>query len=150
MSLTNLEAAGWLVEHKATPEEIRDLFAVAERDLKDSAVTGISSDTQLGLAYNVALQVSTAALAAAGYRAAREKKHYVTLRSLIHTIGADAKFVARLDAFRKKRNVGDYERAGSRSSKEAKELRELAKDLRDQVRAWIEKSRPELVRPRKK
>src|SRR6266571_4964891 len=80
MSLTNWQAAGWLVEHKATPEEIRDLFAVAERDLKDSAVTGISSDTQLGLAYNVALQVSTAALAAAGYRAAREKKHYVTLQ----------------------------------------------------------------------
>ena len=125
MSLTNWQAAGWLVEHKATPEEIRDLFAVAERDLKDSAVTGISSDTQLGLAYNAALQVSTAALAAAGYRAAREKKHYVTLQSLIHTIGADAKLVARLDAFRKKRNVGDYERAGSTSPKEAKELREL-------------------------
>ena len=144
MSLTNWQAAGWLVEHKATPEEIRDLFAVAERDLKDSAVTGISSDTQLGLAYNAALQVSTAALAAAGYRAAREKKHYVTLQSLIHTIGADAKLVARLDAFRKKRNVGDYERAGSTSPKEAKE------DLHDQVRAWIEKSRPELVRPSKK
>ena len=93
MSLTNWGAAGWLVEHKATPEEIRDLFAVAERDLKDSAVTGISSDTQLGLAYNAALQVSTAALAAAGYRAAREKKHYVTLQSLIHTIAADAKLV---------------------------------------------------------
>src|SRR5438876_7604459 len=144
MSLTNLEAAGWLVEHKATPEEIRDLFAVAERALKDSAVTGISSDTQLGLAYNAALQVSTAALAAAGYRAAREKKHYVTLQSLIHTIGADARLVARLDAFRKKRNIGDYERAGSTSPKEAKE------DLHDQVRAWIEKSRPELVRPSKK
>ena len=60
MSLTNWQAAGCLVEHKATPEEIRDLFAVAERDLKDSAVTGISSDTQLGLAYNAALQVSNA------------------------------------------------------------------------------------------
>ena len=113
-------------------------------------MTGISSDTQLGLAYNAALQVSTAALAAAGYRAAREKKHYVTLQSLIHTIGADARLVARLDAFRKKRNVGDYERAGSTSPKEAKELRELAKGLRDHVRAWIEKSRPELVRPSKK
>ncbi len=101
-------------------------------------MTGISSDTQLGLAYNAALQVSTAALAAAGYRAAREKKHYVTLQSLIHTIGADARLVARLDAFRKKRNIGDYERAGATSPKEAKE------DLHDQVRAWIEKSRPEL------
>lgn len=149
MSLTNWHAAGWLVEHKTTAEEIRDLFAVAERDLKDSAVTGISSDTQLGLAYNAALQVCGAALAAAGYRASRERKHYVTLQSLVYTIGADAKLLARLDAFRKKRNVGDYERAGSTSPKEASELRELAKQLRDQVRAWIQNSRPELLTPSK-
>lgn len=150
MSLTNWHAAGWLVEHKTTPEEIRDLFAVAERDLKDSAVSGISSDTQLGLAYNAALQVGGAALAAAGYRASRERKHYVTLQSFAYTIGADAKLVARLDAFRKKRNVGDYERAGSTSPKEANELRELAKELRDKVRAWIEEYRPELLKLIKK
>jgi hypothetical protein len=150
MSLTNWHAAGWLVEHKTTPEEVRDLFAVAERDLKDSAVPGISSDTQLGLAYNAALQVSGAALAVAGYRASRERKHYATLQSLTHTIGADAKLVARLDAFRKKRNIGDYERVGSTSPKEATELRELAKELRDRVRSWIEHSRPELLTPSQK
>lgn len=150
MSLTNWHAAGWLVEHKTTPKEVRDLFAVADRDLKDSAVPGISSDTQLGLAYNAALQVSGAALAAAGYRASRERKHYLTLQSLTHTIGADAKLVARLDAFRKKRNVGDYERAGSTSTKEANELRDLAVEVRGKVRTWIEKSRPELLKQSKK
>jgi hypothetical protein len=150
MSLTNWHAAGWLVEHKTTPEEIRELFAVAERDLKDSAVAEISPDTQLGLAYNAALQVCAAALAAAGYRASRERKHYLTLQSVAHTIGADAKLVARLDAFRKKRNVGDYERVGLTSSKEAAELREIAKDLRDRVRSWIQQSRPELLETNKK
>jgi hypothetical protein len=149
MSLTTWHAAGWLVEHRTTPEEIRDLFALADRDLSDSAVTGISADTQLGLAYNAALQVSGAALAAAGYRASRERKHYVTLQSLVHTIGADAKLVTRLDAFRKKRNVGDYERVGSTSAKEASELRALAKDLRERVRAWIQGFRPELLRASK-
>lgn len=149
MSLTDWRAAGWLLEHKTTPEEIRDLFAIAERDLKDSAVSGISPDTQLALAYNAALQLSGAALAAAGYRASRERKHYVTLQSLAHTIGADAKLVARLDAFRRKRNMGDYERAGSTSPKEAHELRELAKDLGERVQVWIEGSRPALMRPRR-
>jgi len=148
MSLTSWRAAGWLVEHKTTPEEVRELFAVAERDLKDSGVAGISPDTQLGLAYNAALQLCAAALAAAGYRASRERKHYLTLQSAAHTIGADAKFVARLDAFRKKRNVSDYERVGLTSSKEAAELREMAKDLRDRVRSWIERSRPELLEPK--
>ena len=49
MSVTDWHSAGWVVEHKTTPEEIRDLFAVSERDLKDSEVAGISPDTQLGL-----------------------------------------------------------------------------------------------------
>jgi hypothetical protein len=148
MTLTSWRAAGWLVEHKATAGEIRELFAVAERDLKDSSVAAISPDTQLGLAYNAALQLCTAALAAAGYRASRERKHYLTLQSAAHTIGADAKLVARLDAFRKKRNVSDYERVGLTSSKEVAELREMAKDLRDRVRSWLETSRPELLEPK--
>ena len=73
----------------------------------------------------------------------------MTRQSSAHTIGADAKLVGRLDAFRKKRNVGDYERVGLTSSKEANELREIAKDLRDRVRSWIEKSRPELLKASK-
>ena len=66
----------------------------------------------LAIAYNAALQCAIAALAACGYRASREAHHYRVIQSLPHTIGADAKLVAQLDAFRKKRNVGDYERAG--------------------------------------
>ena len=103
----------------------------------------------MGLAYNAALQVCAAALAAAEYRASRDRKHYVTLQSSAHTIGADAKLVGRLDAFRKKRNVGDYERVGLTSPKEANELRQIAKDLRDRIRSWIEKSRPELLKASK-
>jgi hypothetical protein len=133
MSLSNWRDNGWLVDHQASAEETRDLFAVARRDLRDSGVAGLSSDTQLGLAYNAALQVSTAALAAAGYRAARDRKHHWTIQSLAHTIGADAKLIGRLDAFRKKRNVGDYERAGSTSDQEAAEMRELTTFSRKSV-----------------
>lgn len=148
MSLSSWRDTGWLVEHKTTPEEIRALFAVAERDLTDSAVSGLSADTQLGLAYNAALQMSTAALAAAGYRAARDRKHHWTIHSLAHTIGADAKLIARFDAFRKKRNVGDYERAGATSPKEAEEMRALARQLGGTVRKWLETAHPDLVKVR--
>lgn len=40
MSLSSWRDNGWLVEHKTTADEIRALFAVAERDLTDSAVPG--------------------------------------------------------------------------------------------------------------
>jgi hypothetical protein len=147
MSLNNWLGAGWLGAHETTADEIRDLLAVAERELLDCAVPGLSPDTVLGLGYDAALQCSGAALAAAGYRATRTRRHWVTLQSLAHTIGADSKLVARLDAFRRKRNIADYERSGVTSEKEAREMCELAGALRDQVRSWIETSRPELLRP---
>jgi hypothetical protein len=145
MSLASWQAAGWLTEHKPTREETQALLGVVERDLRDSDVEALSPDTQLGLAYNAALQAATIALAACGYRAARDRKHFVTIQSLAHTIGADAALVKRLDAYRKKRNLGDYERAGSTSVGEANEARELARRLRDDVRVWLQQSHSELL-----
>ena len=145
MSLTSWLAAGWLTEHRPTREETQSLLGIIERDLRDSEVEALSPDTQLGLAYNAALQAGTVALAACGYRAARERKHYITIQSLAHTIVADASLVNKLDAYRKKRNLGDYERAGSTSVREAAEARDLARRIRDDVRAWLERLHPELL-----
>jgi hypothetical protein len=145
MSLTGWRDAGWLGEHKPSREETRALLDVIDRDLRDSAVAAISPDTQLGLAYNAALQAATIALAASGYRASRERKHYITIPSLTYTIGTDPVAVRKLDAFRKKRNIGDYERAGSTSATEAAELRGLARVLRDDVYRWLEHHHPELL-----
>jgi hypothetical protein len=146
MTLSSWRENGWLVEHKTSAEEIRDLFAVADRDLKDSSVPGLSADTQLAVAYNAALQVAAAALAAAGFRAARDRKHHWTIQSLAHTIGADEKLVGRLDAFRRKRNIGDYQRVGATSTQEAEEMRRMARELSARVRKWLQDSHPELTK----
>jgi len=47
--------------------------------------------------------------------------------------------VARFDAFRKKRNLGGYERAGQASDGEAEEMHGLAVELRDAVLAFLRK-----------
>ena len=145
MSLSDWLKYGWLIEHRTTPEEIRDLLALVERDLADSAVDALSPDWRLGIAYNAALQAATAALAACGYRAAREAHHYRVLQSLAHTIGAPGTLVIRLDVFRKKRNLGGYERAGAASDQEAREMIELAQELDAAVRRWLWKHHPELL-----
>jgi hypothetical protein len=90
----------------------------------------LSSDWRLNIAYNAALQAATAALAASGYRAARESHHFRIIQSLAHTIGAPASLIAQFDQFRKKRNIGGYERAGIASDQEAKEMFLLAKKIR--------------------
>jgi len=145
MSLIEWEKNGWVTSHKTSPREITELLSVAARDLADSQTKGLSTDSQLSISYNAALQVATAALAASGYRAAREKHHYRVIQSLAHTIGAKADFVAQLDSFRKKRNISDYERVGAVSAQEAKEMFTLAKTLREAVTAWLKKNHPELL-----
>lgn len=125
---------------------MRDLLAVVERDPRDSASKDLSADWRLNIAYNAALQAATAALAATGFRASRDQHHHRVIQSLALTIGARATIIARFDAFRKKRNIGGYERVGLVSDAEATEMRRLAEQLRSDVVAWLERNHPELMK----
>jgi hypothetical protein len=145
MSLDDWLKNGWLVAHKTSPNEISDLLAVAERDLRECQAEGLSPDWRLAIAYNSALQSAAAALAAAGYRAVRDGHHYRVIQTLVYTIGANADFVATLDAFRKKRNISDYERSGSVSAQEAREIFVVARSLKRTVEAWLKKEHPTLL-----
>ena len=49
MSLKNWRDNGWLTDHKTSPQEISDLLSVAERDLRDSSASGLSTVIQLFL-----------------------------------------------------------------------------------------------------
>ena len=71
MSLQDWLNNGWLIKHRTSPQEIANLLAIADRDLTDCQASGLSTDWQMNIAYNAALQASIAALAASGYRAAR-------------------------------------------------------------------------------
>ena len=49
------------------------------------------------------------------------------------------------DLFRKKRNLGGYERAGAVSEQEAREMLSFARELAAGVRRWLEANHPELL-----
>ena len=145
MSLTDWLDSGWISAHTTSPEEIADLLSICDRDLADSNTKGLSADWRLNIAYNAALQAATAALAAAGYRASRDMHHYRIIHSLQYTIGADVRLINQLEAFRKKRNIGGYERAGGVSDVEAREILALARKLRKEVEGWIRKTNAGLL-----
>ena len=146
MSLQSWLDNGWLVKHQSSLQEISDLLAVADRDLRDSQTPGLSADWKLNIAYNAALQAATAALAACGCRAARESHHYYTIQSLAYTIGASPGLVTQFDRFRKKRNIGAYDRAGTSSDQEAAEMVLLARRLRKEIEVWIRENHPDLLK----
>ena len=146
MSLSEWERNGWVVKHRTSRHEIRDLLQVVERDLADSAAKGLSADWRMNIAYNAALQAATAALAAAGYRPSRDAHHYRVIQSLRETLGADAAVVATFDAFRKKRNISEYERIGLVSDADAEAMRALAVALRGDVMAWLKRYHGDVLR----
>jgi len=133
------------VEHQTSRKELQSLLAVVERDRADCRVPGLSSDARHNIAYNAALQLAKAALAAAGYRPARESHHLRAIGSLAHTVGLDAPTVRRLDKARQKRNRATYDSMGAISGGEADEVQVLADDLRDVVTAWLEQEHPGLL-----
>jgi hypothetical protein len=145
MSLNDWVENHWLVPHQATPDEIADLLYVVDRDIQSAATPGIHTDWRLSIAWNAALQAAAVALAAAGYRAEHGGHHYRVIQSLALTIGLEPQTIQRLDRFRKKRNVGDYEKAGLVTDQEADEMLGLARLLRERVRAWLRKTHAELL-----
>jgi hypothetical protein len=145
VSLQEWLANGWLTEHRTSAEEIADLLRLADRDLRDCQTAGLSSDWRLNIAYNAGLQAATAALAAAGYRPAREAHHFRVIQSLAYTVGLDSRQISLLDQFRKKRNVGGYERAGAVSDHEVAEMTKLARQLRRDVEEWLRRKHPTLL-----
>ena len=146
MTLIDWQRHGWLTPHQTSRQEIAGLLAITERDLEDSTHRELSPDWQLNIAYNAALQVARAALAASGYRTARSgSEHYRTIESLRLTVGLDASTIQRLDAFQRRRNISEYDRAGSTSGDEAEEMRGLAACVRDEVVRWLEERHPQLL-----
>ncbi|HEX4486380.1 MAG TPA: hypothetical protein VH088_08955 [Terriglobales bacterium] len=144
MSLRDWLRNSWLVEHAASKEEIANLLSLADRDLAACQVKGLPSDWRFAIGYNAALQAATAALSSSGFRASRDAHHYRVIQSLEFTTAPGQNFIDTFDSFRKKRNASSYDVAGIVSDREAAEMLELAKSLRDDVELWIRKTHPRL------
>jgi hypothetical protein len=145
MSLESYSRNGWIRKHASSPREIADLFAIADRDIQQSETPGLGPEWRFDIAYNSALQSATAALAAAGFRAERANKHLRTIECLEFTVGLDKSKVRLFDKFRRKRHVAVYEQVGAISSREADEMIEMAKKLRQRVETRIRSDYPQLL-----
>ena len=146
MNLDDLLAQGRLRRRSARKEEIQGLLRVADRDLKDAAVPGLSSDRRFLVAYEAALALATVPLRCKGYETHGQGHHWTTFQSLPLTMGDDLKDLS--DYFencRNKRNVGAYDRSGGISQSEAAELLEEAGGFKEKVRQWLRDQFPEFL-----
>ncbi len=144
MSLELWEKNGWLREHKTSPQEINGILSLVERDIEDASREAISIDWQFNIAYNAGLQLATISLLAAGYRAGRgESKHYRVIQALPLVMGEQYSTLRNyLDNCRRKRNVSEYDAAGTISEKEAEDLLQTVKEFKIAVESWLKKNHP--------
>ena len=119
MSLERWAENGWLRAEPTSPDEIRGLLAIVDRDLKDAAVAAISEDRRFEAAFSAARTAANIALRASGFRTSMQAGHHLkTIESLELTINADSRVIQRLKTLSKKRNVTSYDSAGNVSLQE--------------------------------
>jgi hypothetical protein len=147
MTLALYQRNAWIHEHKSSAQEIASLLAIADRDINQSQTKGLGPEWRFDIAYNAALQLAVAALAASGFQAERQNKHQRTIECLTFTLKLDAKDVAFLDQCRRKRHVAVYDRIGAISDQEASEMIAMAKRLRKHVEKWLKSDHPNLFTP---
>ncbi len=146
MTLKQWLANGWLKDHRSSAEEIGNLLAIVERDLKDASEGAVSADWRFGIAYNAALKLCTILLYAEGFKAERTLQHYRTIQALPFILGPERKKdTFYLDACRAKRNIVEYDYVGSVTQNDADELIAFVKELKAEVESWLEQRHHELA-----
>ncbi len=147
MSLESWHDAGLITTHVTTRQEVSDLLAIMDVDLKDAGIPELSAERKLSCCYNAVLTAARAALRASGYRVPRSNQshHYYAIQSFHHTVEFDADTVLRIEAVQKKRNVADYVRIGEVSESVVAEILALARDVCRRVREWLIENRPNLT-----
>jgi uncharacterized protein (UPF0332 family) len=145
MSLAIYLRKSWIRRHESSADEIAKLFAISDRDIRESQTPGLGPEWRFDIAYNSALQSATAVLAAAGYRAERQNKHMRTIACLEFTIALAKNDIGFFDTCRRKRHSAVYDQVGAISDHEANEMVEFAKRLRQQVEDWIRRQHADLL-----
>jgi len=149
MSLELWKQNGWLREHETSLDEIGNILALVERDLADAAREEVSLDWRFNIAYNAGLQLATVALFAAGYRAGRgESKHFRIIQALPLVMGDRFSVIgAYLDHCRRKRNISEYDAAGTISDKEVDDLLDTVREFKLKVQKWLQENYHRLYQP---
>lgn len=148
MSLQDWLAEGRLKSHTTSNSELRQIFAVYQRDMTDAQMEELSDDRRFATAYNAALMIARAALAASGYQTDGAGNHYWTIQSLTFTLKLDTRTINKFNKFRQKRNIADYEMIGMVSERDVTEVLALAQELKSSLTEWLEIYHPGLLERR--
>lgn len=132
-------------EPAPSASEIERLLGVAERELADAGVDGLSSDGKFEHAYSAAMALATIVIRAEGRRIHGADHHRLTFEALGELAGGRWQRLSRyLQHCRSRRNRAVYDMPGAASAAEAQELRDEATRMKVEIRAWLAEAHPDL------
>ena len=146
MSLDELLRQRRLQEHRASAEEIAELLRKAHVYLADANVQATSVEGRFMQAYNAALALATAVLAASGYRPRGAAYHATLFEALPLVMGEETRTISEyFDVCRLKRHQALYGRLGQVTERDVEELGRSVELFADMARAWLARNHPGLV-----
>lgn len=148
MSLQQWLDNSWIRSITPSAQEIDGLLGIADREIADASLEGISADGRFDHAYSAVRALCEAALHASAYTVPKDsRKHERTIESLKLTL--DAEWVEDADYFdqcRRRRHQSLYERSDVTQPADADELLARAKRLLTAVREWLQREHAHLIR----
>ena len=136
-----LEKEGRISRIRSSPDEIRQIISLADRDIKSAEFLITQNwDWAFSISYNAALQISRAYMFSKGFRAASHEAHKNTFEFMKYSLGKEHELlVSFFDRMRQKRNRVIYEAAGIISETEVKQLLKYSKEYIEIVKGKLVK-----------
>jgi hypothetical protein len=133
-NLENLARAKQLNAEAPSAQEVENLLAAAEAQLRDARNKTLSPASRFTLAYNAAHSLALAALRARGYRPSSAGHRRIVFQTLDTTAGARRALWLALDQYHDRRNKIEYEGAPAVSAAMADDLVKVTTELQTLVR----------------
>jgi hypothetical protein len=130
----------------AGDDEVSSQWSKALRTLRSSRGSGLDTDSAFTLAYQAALQVASAVLRAAGYRAVGRDHHHSIFAGVSALDAGDLSRAARAaDQMRLERHEAVYGSDVAIDEDRLAALHDLTRRLFTAAHAWLRESRPTLT-----
>jgi hypothetical protein len=130
----------------AEDAEVGGMWAKAVRTLRSSEVPGLDPDSAFTLAYQAALQGSTAVIRAAGYRVRGEGHHHHTFAAVAALgLGELSEAARDPNVIRQKRHGAVYDWEAETGKADLTTLRSASGRLFSEASRWLGTERPRLA-----
>ena len=142
MPLENWHSVGKLHRHETNKEELKAIYGVISRCLKDASLKGLSADQKYILSYQAVFEAALALVYCHGYRPVKAGHHYIVwqcIKEIFDKKEQDAIIIFEKAA--KKRNKLSYDMAGLASEREADEIYKEARSFIDLIKEKIDRFR---------